>query len=275
MFRTAFITRFESVFENDVEELANWLSQFANSKKINQIYVICNEIKDKKKLNEKFKKIKIDHKIKFVNNKRPISSISMNSAIKKLPTDTDFFIIASKEVTLSEKNIETLIKTIKKYLNMKQKILVVGYKFRTEIKGNKKLDEELQEKYNDNDLIAFKVPWNTCAIWNYDLFTRYVIKFDNITDPKEPRKIELLIDKVSCKTDKKGMEDGLAIAKAVLIEPKIKYHLIDINKNSPLWKVNPDKIPVHRKKLARKDIVLRNFMVIRGYSEKILKDSRI
>ena len=64
------------------------------------------------------------------------------------------------------------------------------------------------------------------------------------------------------------MEDGLAIAKARSKNNKLDYLLIDKKLE---WAVN-NKLD-HRKKLARKDVFMRNFMALRNYSVKDLRSA--
>lgn len=150
-------------------------------------------------------------------------------------------------------------------------LLVAGYKF--EIKNDNQLENELEAYYHNKNLIAYQVPWNTCAIWNYKLFKKYVGKFDEITNTNPYNKVNVCIDGVCKQTDHKGMEDGLALAKAVSKKgEKIYYKLLD--KTIP-WEINLARKYEHREKLARKDIVMRNFMGVRDYSVEDLKNSNL
>ena len=193
----------------------------------------------------------------------------MNLAIEKIAPETDYFIIASKEIKIEEKDIDELKNEIKANDNF----LVVGYKFR--IKDNDKLDKELQNYYKDKSLVAYRVPWNTCAIWRYKTFKDYVGKFDSITHNANKDKIWVCIDNVCRQTDHKGMEDGLAIAKASANRrEEIKFKLL---KKRLTWDLGDDYniCLEHRRKLARKDVVMRDFMAIRNYSEKDLEKANI
>ena len=139
---------------------------------------------------------------------------------------------------------------------------MVGYKFKI---TNDFLNNDLISYYSNNNLVAYKVPWNTCALWNYKLFNRYVIKFDEITAENPFNQICVSLEGKCNLTSHVGMEDGLAIAKAVSKNPKIKFKLLTKKLN---WEIDSDndKVKRHRQKLARKDIVLRNFMAVRNYS---------
>jgi len=191
----------------------------------------------------------------------PISPVSINSVLSYIKTNTaeytpDTFLICSKEVGLEKDNIETLIEEI----DSNPWLLAVGYKLK--IPDNEKLDNELQGYYANKKLIAYRVPWNTCAIWKYRLFDKYVEKFDEITLGKYPfNDITVTIDGVSKTTQHKGMEDGLAIAQAVSRSKDIRFKLL---KEPLTWTVN--KTEEHRQKLARKEYVMRNFMAVRNYS---------
>ena len=267
---TVLITRFEPKNKNeeDFTQFNSWLSNI-NSKRIEEILIICND-DDKKKI--KNLKYYDKNKMKFITHCKPTSPTAMNIAIKKLSKKTQFFIIASKEiVNIEEKVIEKLILEI----DGNRKLLVVGYKF--EIKNDSRLNKELQDYYKNQDLIAYKVPWNTCAIWSRELFDKHVLEFDRITSNSPFCDICVCINNVCSKTPHEGMEDGLAIAKASSeTKGEICYKLL--NKEKALsWKVDVNdynKKLKHRQKLARKDTVLRNFMAVRGYSVEDLKNAK-
>lgn len=188
----------------------------------------------------------------------PTSPVGINRALAYIRTSTYFFTF-SKEVELEQKHVETLVKELR-FPNM----LVVGYRFT--IPTSKELDQELQAYYANEDLLAYRVPWNTCALWNSRLFIDNIGEFDNIADGDEPLKIG------GYTTKRKGMEDGLAIAKAVSSNPTLKYELLSTDPRP--WNVDPSKERSHREKLARKDVVLRGFMSERGYSPERLVDAQ-
>ena len=142
------------------------------------------------------------------------------------------------------------------------KLLVVGYCFKTK---NKFLNNIIQKNYSDKNNLAYRVPWNTCCIWNLNLFKKYIVNFDEITNAEIKCNLEITYKGNVLKTEYKGMEDGLAIAKAASMY-SIKFKLLDKKLN---WKTNDEK------KLLRKDIVLRTFMTIRGYSVKDLLSAEI
>lgn len=197
----------------------------------------------------------------------PTSPISLNTVlerIRKKNQKLDGFLICSQEVELTKDHMKALISQLEKY---QKRLLVVGYRFKI---NNDFLDNELQNYYTNKNLIAYKVPWNTCALWNYELFDRYVIKFDEITNRNFFNPVCVSIDGVCSQTKHRGMEDGLAIAQAVSQERGLKYKLIK-RINLPLWKVKSDKKQDHKEKLARKDTVLRNFMAVRNYSVRNLE----
>ena len=58
------------------------------------------------------------------------------------------------------------------------------------------------------------------------------------------------------------MGDGLAIAKAISRRNDLKYGVVKERLN---WAIAGQNVQWHRQKLARKDIVLRDFMTLRGY----------
>ncbi len=272
MAKTVLITRFKLDDKKDIIPFREWVSVFTESEEIDRVYIICkeNDVKNLKKM--KFMELKNKNKILFRPHDEPTSPTAMNLIIRKdfLKETPQFFIIASKEIVdIKNTNIHTLVTEIES----NSSLLAVGYKFK--IFNGIKLDTELGEKYKNKDLVAYYVPWNTCAIWDYKWFKAYVVKFDEITDTNPFCPVCVTIDGECSQTPHRGMEDGLAIAKAVSKEHSLKYKLIGINHDTPLWRVNPNKILEHRQKLARKDIVLRNFMAIRGYSVEDLENSNI
>jgi len=258
--KTVFIIRTESRkdFDNDFIKLIRviWSSD------IKDIYILSNFSKDDYKIDGKPTTIVYD--------KNPISSISINTALQKIKEDKinlNAFLISSKEIYLTKRKIKKLIEEIEKANNS---LLVVGYKFK--IKEDSFLDNELKSYYANKNLIAYKVPWNTCAIWKYELFDKYVSKFDEITARNSFNQICVSIDGICSLTPHKGMEDGLAIAQATSDKEKKQVYFELLNKYLP-WKVKDPK--KHREKLARKDTVLRNFMAIRNYSERDLLKAEI
>lgn len=258
----AFITRTKGKEDLDHPDLKNIVKEvFASG--IKHIYIVSNFDK---------KVHKIDSiGIQIVKDKNPTSPVSINTVLEKIKNNKeslDAFLVSSKEIGLNRADIKKLIKEIEKDKNL----LVAGFKFTI---TDKNLNKELQEYYSNKDLIAYQVPWNTCAIWNYKLFDQYIGKFDEITDKNPFPSILVCIDNICTQTDHKGMEDGLAIAKALSIKEKSALHFKLLNENPLPWKIdsNYDKRLKHKKKLARKDRVMRNFIELRGY--KIENLSRV
>lgn len=213
-------------------------------------------------------------KVHVIKDGDPTGPTSINTIFsKKLPEELFAFLVCSQEVYLGKRDIE---ETLVKEIGSNKNLLIVGYKFHIVNKAgriNKRLDDELQNYYKNKELLAYQVPWNTCAIWGYDLFTKYVGKFDEITARNPFNPIGVSIDGVCSQTKHQGMEDGLAIAEAVVRSKKtIKYALLD---NYLRWEVDRDRVKDHREKLARKDTVLRNFMAVRNYSPKDLRNAEI
>jgi hypothetical protein len=215
-------------------------------------------------------------KVQIIKDANPIGPVSINTAIKKIEDDIGkhddkeeglAFLVCSREVKLKKEDIIKLRKAIEEDKFM----LVVGYKL--EITNDEQLKKELEDYYNNKALIAYQIPWNTCAIWNYRLFRQYVVKFDEITKENPFNQVNVCIDNYCSQTKHEGMEDGLAIAKAASQKGKdrIYFKLFEKKIN---WNIDLTKKRSHREKLARKDIVLRNFMEVRGYSVKDLEDAR-
>jgi hypothetical protein len=260
----AFITRTSSEKDLQNEDLLHLLEE-VRAAGIQDMYVISDF--DAKSYTNSM----IRQSITVVKDKMPISPISMNTALRLIEREKhyDYFFVCSKEIAIKAQYIKTLIKEIQ---NNKQ-LLVIGYKFTIE---DKKLNKELQNYYNDKDFIAYQVPWNTCAMWNYNLFDKYIKEFDKITLGVPTKTLRVCIDNVCHDTHFKGMEDGLAIAKAASQsdKPKVYFKLLD---DYLPWKINNDynKKLDHRKKLARKDIVMRGFMKEYDFKENDLKDAKI
>lgn len=265
---TIFITRTKSKEDfkpPELEKIIKLIQAVWNSG-IKKIYILSNFKKDNYKLTSSIT-------VKVVKDNKPVSSISINRVLRKIKRAKDIdkkrltFLVSSKEVVgLTKEKIKKIVKEMQNNIEADNDLLVLGYTFK--IKDNERLDCELQDYYANKNLIAYKVPWNTCAIWNYELFDDYVTKFDEITNENSFTKVCVCVDNVCYETEHEGMEDGLAIAKAASRKkkPKILFKLLDDHLD---WNISSDKevILKHRKKLARKDTVLRNFMAIRNYSE--------
>jgi len=255
-----FITRVKGTKDLDRDKLLKRLIENVYEYGITNIYVI-NSDKDTK---GKIGKISVE----FVYNNKPTGPISINTVLRKIKNKPKAFLVCSKEVGLEIDNIETLVREIRT-----ENLLVVGYKFMIK---NRKLNDELQDFYENDQLIAYKVPWNTCAIWNYKLFADSVGKFDEITVRNPSGQLGVTVDGEGFQTDHRGMEDGLAIAEASSKKKRkrIYFKLLD---DYLFWKVESDydKRLDHRKKLARKDTVMRNFMGVKNYSVEDLEKSEM
>lgn len=273
--KTIFITRIKN--EKDLEK-CNFkrliTAVFDGGIKEEDIYVVA-------KLEECPREVELDDKpdgkrnvnVQIVKDQYPTSPISINAVLNKLKVERkklDAFLVCSKEIKVSAKNIEDLIKKIEE----DKKLLVVGYKFQLK---DEKLDNELKAYYGNRNLIAYQVPWNTCAIWNYQLFDKYVYKFDEITKENPFPQLSVSIDGITNKTEYRGMEDGLAIAKATSPNKIIKIRFKLLDEPLLLWEIddNDSKVKQHRIKLARKETVMRSFMSVRDYSMGDLKNAKL
>lgn len=213
---------------------------------------------------------------KIIRSEDPASSVSMNLALDCIKRENEFkpdaFFIWSKEVDFEIADINELADEIRN----NETLLVAGFKFKHV--GNEEINSELNNYYADKNLIAYQVPWNTCAMWSYKLFDEYVEKFDEITLGKYPfQDIPVIVKKTIKTAEHKGMEDGLAIAQAVSKSKgskDVKFKLIEKSLN---WEIRDgnDGIEKHLKKLARKETVMRNFMVMRNYSVEDLKAAKL
>ncbi len=254
-----FITRTKDA---EYEKCIEWFKKFTRSGVINNFMIISNLRKKDSYINE----------IKLFNiyDKHPTIAKSLNLAIAKLEkiysnneSEKNYFIIASKEVELQPENINALIENI----NSNENILVVGY----EPKDNILSDKEYNT-FSNQDGIAYQIPWNTCAIWNYNLFIKYIEKFDEICSDNQLGGLLVKIDNCIEETEYEGMEDGLAILKALNKNKKLKFILL---KDELFWNIQGDgsRILKHKLKMARKNIVLSTFMNIKGYSIDKLREA--
>jgi hypothetical protein len=219
---------------------------------VENIFVLGPEEMNEENIPESIRK-----KVKIVWQSDPISPISMNSALERIQQDNinlDYFIVASKEVIVSSEDFSKLINIMQN----NSFLLVAGYRFQLK---DKSLDYDLKKRYRNKDLIAFRVPWNTCAIWNYRYFKKYVSCFDEIT--------------LGNSGDLKGMEDGLAIAKASMKNPKLKFHLIQTRRLD--WKIGKQQKDKdsHIEKICRKEESLRTFMKDTGCTEDALLQAEV
>ncbi len=282
--KTVFITRIKHSEKSGVDfaedELLKGLIKTVAEFGIKKIYVI----------NDKYNKEcispwnDIESKLHFIKIDNPASPVAMNCVLEKLQKINrsneieplfSRMLIVSKEIVFNEEHLEALYRAHEKNENL----LVSGYKFQVcdrnrEIR--KDLNNELQKYYKDARM-AYIVPLNTFAMWNCELFLNKIKKYDEICVPEinKLNEIEVIIRSKKYKTFCSGMEDGLAIAKAVSNDKNIKYSLLDCDKDGPLWIINDEKIIDHQKKLARKNQVLKTFMVYREYFEEPLRSAKL
>ena len=254
--KNIFITRTKREGYDDCKK---WLNQLANNNKID-VFIIISDLR-------KLEGQKIGRKRLFdIFDTNPTSAISLNKAIQEIKkiysgnrSERKHFLIVSKEVELTAENIDTLIEKI----SPDNTTLVVGF----DLQDNVLTNEEYEIFCNGNG-IAYQVPWNTCAIWNYDLFIKYVGEFDNICYNNQFDKLKVKIkDKIE-ETEYEGMEDGLAILKAVNENDNLKFFRLE---DKLPWNISNNSIKRHKQKMARKNIVLSMFANIKGYSIDKLK----
>jgi len=117
-------------------------------------------------------KTSVEGKIIFKKTRNPVQPSSLNVALRELPhQEKFFFLIASREVQLTADYISKL----QKILLDDPTLLVAGCTFRVVVEGDgelsTQLDNELQTYYKQQG-VAYVVPWNTCAMWNYELFKK-------------------------------------------------------------------------------------------------------
>ena len=157
----------------------------------------------------------------------------------------DQILIVSKEVRLSADEIN----------NMSQKLLdddtrlVVGYALKAYSEKGENFDDlSGTEKghYRESSSFVFKTPWNTCAVWNADLFRKYVRSFNIICDSS------WYLDEA--KGELQGMEDALAMALAV---KEKKFFKIGLFWQPLNWRVKDKK--KHKEKMIRKVNVYKKY----------------
>ncbi len=255
-------------YKNCVEELEK---RFKNNKQIAKIYIICNLYKPE------FKIGKIPCKVIF--DLKPIRATAFNLVIDELSRHQKskyHLLTYSKEVELTDDDIETMIKVLK---DKEDKIIVVGFHLKDNILSDKEIKLYSGGDHSNNDVgIAYKVPWNTCALWNNKFVYgkgNMKLKFDEICE-KDNNQLGELIVKVGSRllsTDYEGMEDGLAIAELVTKNKGLKYALYG---EKIFWNIEGDKDRIlnHKLKMARKNIVLSTFMNIKGYSADKLREAQ-
>jgi len=240
---------------------------FIDSTTIEKIYIICDCYKDI------FKIGKIECKVLL--NQEPIGPTAFNSVIDELNKEKNnkkekyHLLTYSKEVELQNKDIDEMINAIEN--EEKGILIVVGYRLRDNVLSDKEFELYANGSYRNNDVgIAYKIPWNTCALWNkkfvYGTGTKR-LRFDEICEKNRNQLGELIV-KVNdelLSTDYEGMEDGLAIAELVTKNNGLKYKLI---RKNLFWNIegNGERVIRQKKKMARKNIVLNTFMNIKGYS---------
>jgi len=139
-----------------------------------------------------------------------------------------YILITSPEVKIEPKHV----KKMKKELSTNGDLLVVGYALEAHGTGHD----------NKNKCFALKSPWNTCAMWNANLFLKYVGAFNIICDCPNFMGNKL-----------QGMEDALAIKLAQIKNQKLIYKLISVDK--PEWDVEESEKEQHCAKITRKSNV--------------------
>lgn len=245
--------------KENYEECFEKMQKFEDCDYISRIYIICNLQKE----------IKGHDKIKIVYDSDPIRQCAFNLIIDKLRQSKDakneyHFLAYSKEVELEEKNIEEMIREIDR--NSKN-LIVAGYKLEDNI-----LSKEEQNIFSNGDQkddigIAYRIPWNTCALWNKKfIYSNGLeeLRFDEICEKNQLGNLDVEVNGKIMSTPYKGMEDGLAIARLQTFNKRLKYKLL---KPALPWNISGDEKRIEEKKImmARKNIVLSTFINLKGY----------
>jgi len=241
-----------------------------NFGKISKIYIVCDANKNITEING------IPAEVIF--NKRSIKACAFNSVIDRLNEENDkrFHLLTfSIEVDLKSENIEKMISEINQD---KENTIAAGYRLKDNILGETEANIYANGDLMGEDIgIAYKVPWNTCGLWNKKFVYgtgKQRLWFDEICESENNQFGALSIKGFQDKTEYEGMEDGLAIAKLIYDNSNLKCKLI---KNPLLWTISGDdeRKLKHRLKLARKNIVLSAFINIKGYSIEKLNSAAI
>ena len=196
---------------------------------------------------EVFNKIKIIH-AKPWGEASGALNIGLAKAFNSKEEELEQILIASPEVELYEDNITKMSNV----LSSNKKMLVVGYALSAHLENLEEWQKGHSLKEDESD--ALKVPWNTCAMWDADLFLKNIGTFNIICDCPE-----FLREKEGIKLQ--GMEDALAIALAIKNNPELKVGLI---KDFLKWHVDPKKIKKHIEKMKRKCLVYERYKEIFG-----------
>lgn len=257
-------------YDSCIEELSE---RFANSKNIEKIYILCDLHKNS------FTSRGIIFETIF--DIAPTRQTAFNRVIKELRKNKEkqyHLLTFSKEVNFKQKHITKMIEGLK---SNEVKMIVIGYR----LKDNVLNDNEIRlysnaDLQNKNTGIAYTIPWSTCALWNKKFVygkDNTELSFDEICEKDKNQLGELKV-KVNGKllpTDYEGMEDGLAIARLITNNPDkdLKYKLIE---EELYWNIYRDeeRSIKHKKKMARKNIVLSTFINIKGYSIYKLKKAK-
>jgi len=153
-------------------------------------------------------------------------------------------LIASPEVIVNKINVEKMSEILSNDPDM----LVVGYALKAFTDDNYNF-----KRYGGHGLTSiydvYKAPWNTCAMWDAELFREYIGAFNVICDCSN------YLTKKDGK-ELRGMEDVLAMALAK--KHRYKFN-IGIIKNHLDWYINKERIKAHEEKMKRKRLVCKEY----------------
>ncbi len=224
---------------------------------ITKYYIICDA---RREIQDPFGK-----KIFTLFDENPIRPTSFNlvlDEVKKEEVEEHIFTF-SKEVEVRKEHIEQLVK------ELDHNVIVAGYKLRDNVLSDQEY-EVFSNGYRGRPGIAYLTPWNTCALWNKKFINvENGLWFDDICEKENNQlsQLRIKIEEREEETAYEGMEDSLAIARLLTMHEKanLKYKLLN---NTLAWNISDgDEVRLkHKKKMARKNIVLTTFMNIKGYS---------
>jgi len=220
---------------------------------------------------------KIENNIVFVHDDNPTRESAFQLVIDSLQDDFKnsgnkyHLLTFSKEVEFNSGNIEKMLSEIE------QGIIVVGYKLCDNVLSERETRQFGGGENFDDYGVAYQVPWNTYALWNkefvYGSGDKKLI-FDKMCEGNQPGNLEVVVNGIIIKTDYKGMEDGLAIARLISKDPDLKFKLID---EILPWRIDEkfERRLKHKVKMARKNAVLSHLINVNGYSIDKLMESKI
>jgi hypothetical protein len=219
--------------------------------------------------------------VEFIYDPDPIRPCAFNRVLEQIRKDSkrSHLYCFSKEVEVEAEHIRALI------LQIGPSVLVAGYRLKDNILTPDELRVfsntiEEQPTVSGRVGLAYRVPWNTCAIWHADVVfpppSNEGLWFDELAERRGNQLglLSLTIEDTLVQTYYEGMEDGLAMARLLSVtDPRCYQCLLCDYKSEPVeWKLSGKRTLKHKVKMCRKNLVLAALMNIRGYSADTLRE---